>query len=81
MTARLRGRVVRLTARRLKDGGVRHDTRIEFDGDETFGSVRVQGVCSGPAWRDELLEALRTRYDLPGGLPAERWYSNSAGSS
>lgn len=73
--SRLHGRVVRVTVQKLKSGRVRHDTRVEFDGDSAFRSVRVQGTCENMsgAWDAELLEALRSRYDLPDGLPEPRW--------
>ncbi|MCU1617607.1 MAG: hypothetical protein JWO98_5147 [Frankiales bacterium] len=77
---KLRGTVTRLTVRRLKSGGIRHDTRIDFIPEEApWLSVRVMGtvpVASADRWRASLLDALRERYVID-SLPAERWHAQT----
>lgn len=72
-TRPLSGRVVKLTLRRLKNGDVRHWTRVEFE-DSPYKSVALSGVI--PAGNDPeatLLLALTRRYHLTHSLPEPRW--------
>lgn len=69
----LSGRVVKLTFKRLKNGSVRHWTRVEFE-DSPFKSVALSGVI--PAGNDPeatLLLALTHRYHLTHSLPEPKW--------
>lgn len=71
---KMRGKVVRVTLKRLKSGKLRHDTRIEFDAAATpFLSVRLTGHLPAVGWDIHLMRALRSRYVIDGDLPEPRW--------
>lgn len=78
--SRLKGRVMKVTFRRLKNGKVRHWTRVEFDPalpnaviDQPFRSVSLSGeIPWGHRPELRLLEALQERYDVP-SLPEPKW--------
>lgn len=75
MSDRLAGIVERVSLRRLKDGQLKHDTRIRFtDPKSPYKSVRITGKLPAPGWDETLLKALQDRYDVD-ALPAPRWAS------